>query len=139
MAEIHQDTVIFDGECGICNETRQWIEARDQGRRLAFVPYQTADLDALSPGLTSDDASRMAFYVTPDHRRVGGARAIFLALKAVPGAWGLIGAVGAFLPFSLIAEPFYRIVAHNRSRISGWLGLNYCLVQGRPTRIVKSA
>jgi predicted DCC family thiol-disulfide oxidoreductase YuxK len=132
------DTVIFDGECGICNETRQWVEARDRGRRLTFVPYQVADLSTLSPGLTADTASRMAFYVTPDGRRVGGARAIFLCLKALPGAWGVIGAVGAFVPVSLLAEPFYRVVAHNRARISGWLGLSYCLVAGRPTKIVGS-
>ncbi len=129
------DTIIFDGECGICNETRQWLEARDQGRRLRFLPYQTTDLGALSPGLIADMASRAAFYVYPDGRHVGGARAVFLALKALPGLWGVVGSVGAFAPISLICEPFYRIVARNRSRISGWLGLNYCLVQGKPTRI----
>ena len=130
------DTVVFDGECGICNETRIWLEARDRGTRLQFVPYQTTDLDALSAGLTSDEASRMAFYVYPNGRRVGGARAIYLALKALPGAWRVVGTIGAFHPISWLSEPFYRLVAANRSRISGWLGLNYCLVRGKPTKVV---
>jgi len=129
------DTVVFDGECGICNETRVWVEAREHASRLQFVPYQATDLDALSPGLTADDASRMAYYVYPDGRRVGGARAIYLALKSLPGTWGVVGAIGAFHPISWMSEPFYRLVAANRSSISGWLGLNYCLVRGKPTKI----
>ncbi len=128
------DTIIFDGECGICNATCEWLEARDRERHLRVLPYQTADLDALSPGLSADMASRMAFYVTPDGRRVGGARAVFLSLKALAGFWRVVGTLGAFAPVSLLCEPFYRVIARNRSRISAWLGLSYCLVQGRPTR-----
>jgi predicted DCC family thiol-disulfide oxidoreductase YuxK len=129
------DIVIFDGDCGICNATREWAEARDREGRLKFVPFQTADLDALSPGLAYDAASRMAWFITPGGRRVGGARAIFTILTRLPGAWRFAGAVGAFVPISLLCEPFYRIVAHNRSRISGWLGLNYCMVRGVPQRM----
>jgi hypothetical protein len=60
---------------------------------------------------------------------------MFLSLSRLPGLWGVIGAVGAWPPVSLLCEPFYRIVASNRSRISGWLGLTYCMVQGKPQRV----
>ena len=129
------EIVIFDGDCGICNETREWAEARDRDKRLRFVPFQIADLDALSPGLTYEQASRMAWFIPASGRRMGGARAIFMILTRLPGMWRIVGAVGAFPPVSLLCEPFYRIVAHNRSRISGWLGLNYCMVRGVPTRL----
>jgi len=129
------DIVIFDGDCGICNATREWAEARDRDHRLKFVPFQTASLGALSPGLTDDMARRMAWLVTDAGYRIGGARAIFTILARLPFPWKIAGTIGAFPPISLICEPFYRIVAHNRSRISGWLGLSYCMVRGVPQRI----
>jgi predicted DCC family thiol-disulfide oxidoreductase YuxK len=129
------DTVLFDGDCGICNESRVWLEKRDTNHRLAFVPFQVADLEALSPGLTLEMTSHAAYFVRSDGWRAGGARAMFLSLSRLPGLWGVIGAVGAWLPVSLLCEPFYRIVASNRSRISGWLGLTYCMVQGKPQRV----
>lgn len=137
MTELHPqpEIVIFDGDCGICNETREWVEAHDRAGRLKFVPFQVADLDALSPGLSFDMASRMAWMLPAGGGRIGGARAIFTILSRLPGPWRIVGAVGAFPPVSLLCEPFYRIVAHNRSRISGWLGLNYCMVRGVPTRL----
>lgn len=132
---IEPDIVIYDGDCGICNATREWAQARDRAGRLKFIPFQTANLGALSPGMTDEMASRMAWVITPDGYRVGGARAIFTVLARLPGVWRVAGTVGAFLPISLICEPFYRIVARNRSRISGWLGLSYCMVRGVPTRL----
>lgn len=129
------DIVIFDGDCGICNATREWAEARDRDHRLKFVPFQTANLGALSPGLTDEMAHRMAWLVTETGYRIGGARAIFTILSRLPLPWKIAGIIGAFLPVSLICEPFYRIVAHNRSRISGWFGLSYCMVRGVPTRL----
>src|SRR5262245_43489513 len=110
------DIVIFDGDCGICNATREWSEARDIHKHLKFVPFQTANLGAISPGLTDDMASRMAWLITVDGVRVGGARAVFTILSRLPGIWKIVGTIGAFPLFSLICEPFYRIVARNRSR-----------------------
>lgn len=126
--------VIFDGECGICNASREWAQARDRAGRLRFIPYQTADLDALSPGLTREMASRSAYFIFPDGRRVGGARAVFETLRRLPGVWRMVGIVMAQPPFWLLAEPLYYLVAHNRARLSTWLGLSYCLVEGKPVR-----
>lgn len=127
--------VLFDGECGICNASREWAEARDRAGRLKFIPFQVADLDALSPGLTPEKASRSAYFIWPDGRRVGGARAIFETLKRLPGLWGVVGMVWALPPLWIVAEPFYRLISRNRARISAWLGLSYCLVDGVPERI----
>lgn len=125
--------VVFDGGCGICNAARKWIEARDHSGGISFVAYQTADLDRLSPGLTRRAAGRSVFYVYPDGRRVGGARAVFETLRQLPGMWGIIGRVMARPPFWLLAEPFYYLVARNRAHLSVWLGLDYCPVELRST------
>ncbi len=124
-------TVIYDGECGICNETRAWAEARDVAEQLVFVPFQTADLDSLSPGLTRHMTSRMAYFVRPDGARFGGARAVFETLKRLPGVWGVLGWLGANPVISTLVEPFYRLFAANRHRVSAWLGLTVCRIPPR--------
>lgn len=126
--------VVFDGECGICSAARRWAEARNYAGRLRFVAYQTAELDKLSPGLTHRAASRSIFFIYPDGRRVAGARAVFETLRWLPGLWRMVGTVMAQPPFWLLAEPFYYLVAHNRARLSSWLGLEYCRVEEQPLR-----
>lgn len=128
--------VIYDGECGVCNECRLWTEARDRGGRLAFVASQTADLPAISPGLTRAMTLRMAYFVRADGARYGCALAIFETLKRLPGIWGALGWIGANPAISLLCEPYYRIFAANRHRVSAMLGLTMCRVPSaaHPTR-----
>lgn len=121
-------TVIYDGACGICDALRGAIERRDRAGALRLVPYQTADLDAIAPGLTRNQASRSVILVAPDGTRRQGARAIFETLCRLPGVWRVIGKVGALPPISLAAEPFYRLVARHRARLSRWLGLTACRI-----------
>jgi predicted DCC family thiol-disulfide oxidoreductase YuxK len=121
--------VIYDGECGICNALRRWAEQRDAANRLQFAPNQTADLDALAPGLTREMASRAVYAVRSDGQRWYGARAIFETLRRLKGVWGVVGSVGAVPVISWIAEPFYRVVAFHRARISRWMGLDVCRIE----------
>ncbi len=121
-------TVIYDGDCGVCSRLVLWAEARDSAGRLRFVPNQSADLAAIAPGLTHEQAAAAAYAVRPDGTRYRGARAIFETLRRVPGFWGVVGWIGALPPLSLLAEPFYRVIAHHRGRISAWLGLAQCRV-----------
>lgn len=121
-------SVIYDGGCGICHWLRLVAERRDTHGRLHFAAYQTADLDALAPGLTRAEASRALIVVRPDGRRYRGARAVFLTMRALPFPWRVIGAIGALPPVSWLFEPFYRLIARHRARISVWVGLAACRV-----------
>lgn len=121
-------TVIYDGECGICEALKQRAAALDVRGRLHFVTYQAADLDALVPGLTAAQASRAVATIHPDGRTWTGARAFFEAMGRLPGVWGKIGQIGAFPVLSWLAEPIYRLVAARRAMISRWLGLNQCRI-----------
>jgi predicted DCC family thiol-disulfide oxidoreductase YuxK len=121
-------TVIFDGDCGICQALRRRVQALDTGGNLRFVPYQTGDLQAAAPGLTRELASRSLIFVRDDGRRFQGARAAFETLRQLPGLWGVIGSIAAFPPLSLLAGPFYRLIARNRGAISRRLGLDVCQI-----------
>jgi predicted DCC family thiol-disulfide oxidoreductase YuxK len=126
-------TVLFDGDCGICSWSRDFAEKHDHAGRLHLVPFQLADLDALSRGLTREEASRMAWFILPDGTRYGGARCVFEVLKRLDGLWPVPGWVGANPIFSTLATPFYWLIAHNRHRISARLGLTACAVPQRTT------
>ncbi|MGQ9850384.1 MAG: thiol-disulfide oxidoreductase DCC family protein [Aggregatilineaceae bacterium] len=118
--------VVFDGDCGLCQTARQWAEERDRQGRLRFVPYQDADLARLAPDLTAEQAAQALYLLAPDGRRYRGARAVFMTLRSLPGWWSLLGTVWALPPLSLLAEPFYRLVARHRAAVSRWLGLTQC-------------
>ncbi len=121
--------IIFDGNCGLCQAARRWAQRRDRQHRLAFVPYQAADLESLVPGLTAAQAAQALYAVAPDGRRLRGARAVFETLRYLPGWWGVVGTLGAWTPVSLLAEPCYRLVARHRARLSRWLGLTQCQLE----------
>jgi predicted DCC family thiol-disulfide oxidoreductase YuxK len=123
-------TVIFDGDCGICQASRRAAERRDAHHRLRFVAYQGADLDRIAPGLTREEARRALVVVHPDGRRWHGARAFVAVLRRLPGVWGMMGAVGTLPPVYWLAEPFYRVIARHRAAISRWLGLTQCRIDG---------
>ena len=95
---------------------------------MEFVPFQTANLERIAPGLTMEMASQTLHFVRSDGRRFRGARATFETLRRLPGVWGILGVTGSFLPLSLLAEPFYRIFASHRGTISQLMGLNRCEV-----------
>lgn len=124
-------TVIYDGECGVCSRSVLWAAARDAGGRLRFVPNQTADLAAIAPGLTRAEAAKSVYAARPDGTTYHGARAIFEMLRCLPGVWHVVGWIGALPPLSLLAEPVYRVFAHNRGRVSAWFGLTQCRVAPR--------
>lgn len=121
-------TVIFDGDCGICTASAEWIERHDTSYRMRVVPYQLADLDAISPGLTPDDCRRSAYFVEPDGRRHAEARAAFEILRRLSGVWGMIGWLCANPLCAWFGRPFYRLVADNRTWLSARLGLTHCAV-----------
>jgi predicted DCC family thiol-disulfide oxidoreductase YuxK len=117
--------VIFDGDCGICTWSAEWIEARDsQQQALAVEPYQTTDLERYD--LTPEQTSRSVYLALPDGTTYKEARAVFETLKRLPGIYGVVGALLANPAAARLARPVYRWVARNRTTISQRLGMTAC-------------
>jgi predicted DCC family thiol-disulfide oxidoreductase YuxK len=125
-----RDSVIFDGDCGVCMALKDWVVGRDTAGNLEFIAFQTGNLEGVSPGLTPELASQALYFVGRDGRRFRGARAVFETMRRLPGLWGALGTVFSFPLLSFMAEPFYYLFARNRGRFSLWLGLDRCDVQG---------
>ena len=126
-----QGTVVYDGTCGACQAFMDYFKRRDVGGKLETVAYQLADLNSISPEFTENMAAKAIYFVRKDGTRFGGARGVYEILKRLPGLWGILGAVMAFPPLSILSEPFYRAFASNRYYVSRKLGLRECISRTR--------
>jgi predicted DCC family thiol-disulfide oxidoreductase YuxK len=138
MAQHTKPTVVFDGTCGICTAATAWVKQQDDDGKLNVIPYQHAAPGALSPGLTAEMCSKSVYLVLPDGRRFKEARASFETLKRLPGVYGVIGWLLANPVFAVLGAPFYRLVAHNRTQVSVWLGMTACAVLPPKVKIESS-
>ena len=109
--------LIFDGDCGFCTTSADWIERRLPAD-APVVPWQVLDdLDTL--GLTADQLNEQAWWVTADGELRGGHLAIGEALVAAGGPWGLVGRLTLIPPFVWLGSPVYRLIARHRHRLPG--------------------
>lgn len=115
--------VIFDGQCGACLALKQRAEKYDTRQKLEFIPSPAADLKSISPGLSQEMASEALYFVAEDGRIFRESRAVFEVMKRLPGLWGGLGRVLSLPGITLLADPFYRLFARHRHRISRQLRL----------------
>jgi predicted DCC family thiol-disulfide oxidoreductase YuxK len=127
IREADRHYVLFDGDCGICSYSAQWVMRRDHKARFAVEPYQLSSEEALSAaGLSYEKCARKAWVVSRSGRLYGGAFAInYVLLSFFP--WSLLVLlIYACPPFLLIEVIVYYFVAKNRHVLSRWLGLRSC-------------
>jgi predicted DCC family thiol-disulfide oxidoreductase YuxK len=95
------------------------VRERDRAGRVLALPNQTPGL-IKEHGLTRAEVDREAWTVDPAGRREAGARAVNQVLSELGGGWAFLGRVLSTPPLSWLAALGYRLVARNRSRLSGW-------------------
>lgn len=128
--------VLYDGDCGICQRTRQWFEALDFEGTFRWSPYQSGAGERFG---ISRSALEKRLHIALDGARVAeGFRAfqwlllynpltwfailgVLLSLHWGP-AWArsvvILGMIALFLPlFDRIGQAAYDFVARNRSRL----------------------
>jgi predicted DCC family thiol-disulfide oxidoreductase YuxK len=112
--------LVYDGDCGFCTASAEWIRARWPGPEVArLVPSQRLGLaDRQRLGLSPDDLSRAAWWVDGS-RTWRGHLAIGRALIAAGGGWSLLGRAMFVPPVRQLAALGYQVVARNRHRLPG--------------------
>ena len=115
-------TLIYDGECGICQHAVTLLRRWDREHVLSYVPFQdsaaVARFEIALPALAA--AMHLVF---PDARVYAGADAVPELLRLFPGKRWLV--------------PLFRIpgVLPIARRVYAWVaGRRHCLVRGIPTR-----
>lgn len=112
--------MFFDGVCGLCNRTVQFLLRHDRGDRLRFAPLQGETARrVLVPLGGKPEALDTIYVVTAEGRLLERSRAVLFAAAALGGAWRLV-AVLRVVPRPL-ADLVYGWVARVRYRVFGRL------------------
>jgi predicted DCC family thiol-disulfide oxidoreductase YuxK len=126
--------LLFDGDCGVCTRSAEWVKARDRRGEFIVEPYQRfPDAELAAIGLSYEHCSYEAQAIDLEGRALGGAIAVnYVLLRRFP--WNILVVIAYALPPLLLIEmAAYRLVARNRHRISRWLGLKACLLKQQPS------
>lgn len=115
-------TLIYDGECGFCRRSADFVRRRDREQRLALIPFQD-QAGVAAFGIPLPALAAAMHLVLPDGRVFAGADAAPEVLKLLPGwrwlAW----------PFRLPG------VLPAARRVYAWIARRRrCLVRGYPVR-----
>jgi len=120
--------VIYDGYCGLCNASVQWLIRRDRQDRLRFIPSHApavAYLLAAHPQPAEPSGAPGSVLVVrrpfSTHPVVlVRSRAVLAALRELRFPWPAISVLLSLVP-AFLADPVYRLVARWRYRIWGRL------------------
>jgi predicted DCC family thiol-disulfide oxidoreductase YuxK len=121
-----ENLLIYDGLCGFCNSTVQWLLKRDKFDRFRFAPQQSrlaAEL-LLRHGIDRDAmlAKNSVYLVgdlnSPREQLWLRSDVTVHALYLLGGIWKVVGHCLQVVPRSL-RDAAYRLVARNRFRLAG--------------------
>ena len=126
--------VFYDGECGFCDNIVQFLLKHDTHKKFIFAPLQ---------GLTAEKLLSKEYpqykelktlvlvedYSTEEQKTYTEGKASFRILWLLGGFWSFIGWIN-FLP-SFLYNFGYRIVANNRSFLSGLFFRKECKINSR--------
>ena len=113
-------TLIYDGECGICESAVRRLRAWDRGEQIDYVPFQD-EARVARFGIALPALAAAMHLILPDRRVFAGADAVPELGRLLPGkswwAWGF-----AVPGVRQAARRVYRRIAERR----------HCAVRGLP-------
>ncbi len=106
-----QSIVFFDGVCGLCNVSVDFILARDTRHRFRFAPLQGETARQELPSADREQLDTLVLQTpTGTYRR---SAAVVRILWGLPGHWPILGTLLWVVPRPL-RDLGYRIISANR-------------------------
>ncbi|MFN8634914.1 MAG: thiol-disulfide oxidoreductase DCC family protein [Chloroflexota bacterium] len=109
--------VFFDGVCGLCNGSVDWLMARDRRAVLRFAPLQ-GETAQRTLGPLDDDPETWSMVLVDETGRYRRSDAAIKIVEYLGGPWAIAGRVIGIVPRGL-RDAGYRWIARNRYR---WFG-----------------
>jgi predicted DCC family thiol-disulfide oxidoreductase YuxK len=109
--------VLFDGVCGLCQKTVQFLVRHDRGRQLRYAPLQGDTAAALRGQYPQIPETLESVVFIEEGKLYLRSQAILRMTRYLGFPWRL-GLVFGFLPLWL-TDPIYNLVARMRYRLFG--------------------
>ena len=110
--------LLWDGDCGFCRRSVEWVQRRDTGGAIRAVPYQEAPSPPMTPELRAA-CGRAVHLVLPDGRVLRAGRACLEVLREI--GFPFWAALLSVPPLVWAVELGYWLVARNRMLASRFL------------------
>lgn len=115
-ATADHSVVFFDGVCGLCSHSVNWLLARDPEHRLRFAPLQGTTAAAMISSDLRDRLDTLVF--VRDGKTYIRTAAVSRILMTLGGRWQMLGAMLWLIPFP-VRDLGYRLVSRFRYRMFG--------------------
>lgn len=115
-AELGQCLLFFDGVCGFCSRSVDFVLARDRRSIFQFAPLQGETARQLLPPADVDDLNSMVLLV--EGRSFCKSSAAVRVLWRLGFGWRLLSVFAWLVPLPL-RDLVYDLVARNRYRLFG--------------------
>jgi predicted DCC family thiol-disulfide oxidoreductase YuxK len=107
--------LLWDGKCGFCRRSVDWVRRHDPEGRFDIVPFQDAPAPPMTPALR--EANRKAVHViTADGRILRAGRATLFVLGQT--GYPLLAKLLSLPPLVWFVELGYLLVSRNRNLLS---------------------
>jgi len=115
--------VFYDGECGLCRRSREWLAGQPAYLEIKFHPFQAEETRRLCPDLPRFNPEERLVVLSDEGGIYTGENAWLMCLYALRDyrAWSMRLAVPALKP---LAQRLCMAISHNR------LALSRALLQG---------
>ncbi len=113
--------VLFDQECGLCQQCRQWLDGQPAFVELRFLPLQSPEIASRFPGVERFSPREQLVVVSDEGAVYQGSHAWIMCLWALREyrEWSQRLASPALLPW---ARRACELVSANRLSLSAWFG-----------------
>ncbi|MBL8820224.1 MAG: DUF393 domain-containing protein [Planctomyces sp.] len=108
--------VFFDGVCGFCNHTVNFLLKRDKHRRLRFAPLQGETASQCVPAEIRSNLSSLVLH--RDGKVYLRSAAVVRILFIIGGVWSILGALLWIIPLPL-RDLGYKLFARYRYTLFG--------------------
>ena len=108
--------ILFDGYCGLCNKSVDWLLEKDAYHHLMFSSLQ-GDFAKTLPLTNVNLSAPNSLVVWENNKAFQKSEGVFRILKKLPFPWKLF-LIFSILP-SFITDATYDIIARNRNK---WFG-----------------
>lgn len=108
--------VFFDGYCGLCNRSVDFLIQKDTQRKFQYSPLQGEYIKTLDVNI--DLKNLKTLYVYDGQRLLSKTKAWRTLADELGGVWGMLATISRVIPI-FILDFVYDLIAKSRYRIFG--------------------